>query len=115
MGLAFIALAVLILGVFGWFATITPDYYIYVTENGLGAGSSLPANVTGSVSIKAIVGIIVGFAEVLLVVSGIRRLGYTCNALYGRSPLKLNSFFCSSTLLLLSVVWQNNLMLPEVA
>lgn len=75
MGLAFIALAVLILGVFGWFATITPDYYIYVTESGLGAGSTLPANVTGSVSIKAIVGIIVGFADVLLVVSAIRRLG----------------------------------------
>lgn len=77
MGLVFIALAVLLVSIFGWFATIVPDYYIYLSPStGLGAGTTLP-NETGvtSVNIKAIVGIIVAFADILMVISGIRRLG----------------------------------------
>ena len=76
LGLIFIGLAVLIAGLFTYAMTIIPSYYVYYDSSSgvIGTGSTLPANATG-VDTKLIAGIVVWGAEILLVVSAIRRLG----------------------------------------
>ena len=76
LGLIFIGLAVLIAGLFTYAMSVIPSYYVYYDSSSgvVGTGSTLPANATG-IDTKLIAGIVVWGAEILLVVSAIRRLG----------------------------------------
>ena len=76
LGIMFLALAVLIAGLFTYAMSVIPSYYIYYdsTNGVIGTGSTIPNGSTG-VDTKLIAGILVWGAEILLVVSAIRRLG----------------------------------------
>ncbi|MCD6488650.1 MAG: hypothetical protein J7K21_05440 [Desulfurococcales archaeon] len=76
LGIIFIGLAVLIAGLFTYAMSIIPTYYVYYDSANsiIGTGTTLPTNATG-VDVKLIAGIVVWGAEVLLVVSAVRRLG----------------------------------------
>ena len=73
LGVAFIALAPVIIGILGLLMNIMPSLYIYVHNDTLGAGTTLPTGATG-VDVKLFVAIL-GFLFVVLVfISGLRRV-----------------------------------------
>ena len=73
LGVAFIALAPVIIGILGLLMNIMPSLYIYVQNNTLGAGTTLPEGATG-VDVTLFVAILGFLFVVLIFVSGLRRV-----------------------------------------
>ena len=73
LGVAFIALTPVIIAILGLLMNIMPSLYIYVKDNTLGAGTTLPDGATG-VNVTLFVAIL-GFLFVVLVfISGLKRV-----------------------------------------
>lgn len=74
IGLVFLIMGVIIIGIATYVAGIMPEMYVYYVNNTLGVGTTLPDGASG-VSNKVIVNLVGWGAGILFVFSGYRRLG----------------------------------------